>query len=254
MAIISNQKSKIPRREAYKREITLLSHGYSDPKAWPDGKLTVYPWDNELDIWIVENAKKYDSNELVYEMLKRCCNLNNGDVGNFVSTEINLVLLLSKARLENDIVSYTSVCPSCGFKAEEKIAVPDELGVSGEKKSDYPGYDDVILPDNKDVIALRPLLVNDERTIVNRPPVERNRITDASLRILMRIVTINKSRPDSLDELYAWYLALSPKDAKFISTEGFRLSPHVNTSIPHKCDKCGQLFEHALDFSTEFFR
>jgi hypothetical protein len=46
MPIKTNMKSLQPRRQVYKRELNLLSKGFSAPKAWPEGKITIYPWDS----------------------------------------------------------------------------------------------------------------------------------------------------------------------------------------------------------------
>jgi len=254
MAIRTNLKSLVPRRDAYKREITLLSRGYTSPTAWPGGKLTVYPWDNEVDDWFVENARKLTKEELIFSLFERCCNLNGGRLDDFVADEINLILLVSRARLANDHIRYTSVCPHCGAKKDETIAIPDELEPVGVKEPDYPGFDVFTLPDVQDVVKVRPLLVKDERAIVGRPTVERARVPDTLLRTLMRVVTINDTRPDALEELIQWFRALSPADSKFLEKEGRRITPHLNTAVPHKCDECLKTFDHVLDLGQEFFR
>jgi hypothetical protein len=111
MPIRTNLKSMTPRREAYKREITLLSRGYTDPVHWPEGKLTVYPWDSEIDEWMLENARKLSKEELIFNLLEKCCNLNGGKVADFVADEIYLVLLVSRARLTADKIRYFFALP-----------------------------------------------------------------------------------------------------------------------------------------------
>jgi hypothetical protein len=238
----------------YKREITLISGGYTNPTAWPGGKITVYPWDNEMDNWVVENARRMSKEELVFGMLSRCCNLNGAKIDEFVADEMNLVLLVSRARLSNDIIEYTATCPFCGTKKEEKATIPDELEPIGTKTADYPGFDEIELPIIKDKLKVRPLTVKDERAIVTRSETDKKLTPDTTLRTLQRIVSINESRPDNLEELASYYRALCPKDAKFLETESRRLSPHLNTAIPHKCDECLKEFDHPLDFSAQFFR
>jgi hypothetical protein len=254
MPIRTNLKSMTPRREAYKREITLLSRGYTDPVHWPEGKLTVYPWDSEIDEWMLENARKLSKEELIFNLLEKCCNLNGGKVADFVADEIYLVLLVSRARLTADKIRYFSLCPFCGHKSEEEVTVPNELGPLGVKAPDYPGWDAIKLPECEDVVKVRPLVVLDERAIVNRPEEERKVISDGILRTIMRVVDINDSRPDKLDELVQWYRALSPGDANFLDKEGRRHTPHLDTAIPHKCDECNRDFRHSLDFNQDFFR
>lgn len=245
-----------PRRQQYKREITLLSHGYNNQTAWPDGRITVYPWDSAIDQWLVENVRKLGKQELVYGLLRHCCDLNGGKVDDFVADEINVILLVSRALSTDGVVVYTSQCPFCGFKKQEQIRVPDELEKLGEKSMDYPGFDAITLPNVQDVVKIRPLLVKDEKMIIARDDEARKTVADGELRTVMRVVTINDTKAETLEELVTWYRALHAKDAKFLEDEGRRLTPHLNTNIPHVCDDpdCGKKFTFPLNFDQEFFR
>jgi len=256
MPIKTNLKSLTPRRQQYKREITLLSHGYNNPTAWPDGKITVFPWDNAIDQWLVENVRKANKQELVYGLLRHCCDLNSGAIDDFVADEINVVLLVSRALSTDGVVAYTPTCPYCGAKKQETIKVPDELEKLGEKPQDYAGFDVITLPVVSDVIKIRPLLVRDEKLIINREDDKKKVVADPELRTLMRVVAINDSKPDTLEELVTWYRALHAKDAKFLEDKGREITPHLNTNIPHVCDDadCGKKFTFPLNFDTEFFR
>lgn len=256
MAIKTNLKSMTPRRQMYKREITLLSHGYTSPATWPDGKLTVFPWDNAIDQWLMDNMRKLNKQQLALGLLGHCCNLNGGDIDNFVAEEINVVLLVSRALSTDGVVAYTSVCPFCGAKKKETIRVPDELEKIGEKSPDYKGYDTITLPEVQDVVNLRPLTVRDEKLIVNRDETAKKTVPDSELRTVMRVVTINESKPDNLEELVVWFRALHTKDAKFLEDEGRRITPHLNTAVPHICDDtdCNRKFTHPLTFDQDFFR
>lgn len=256
MPIKTNLKTTTPRRQAYKREIQLLSHGYSNPNAWPNGKLIVYPWDDAIDRWMVDNVRRLSKQELIWGLLKVCADLNGGSVDDFVADEINVVLMVSRALTTDGTVVYNATCPYCGAKKQEKLRIPDELEKVGEKSTDYPGYDDVTLPVIKDVVRLRPLLVKDEKVILGRKDEDKKMLPDTELRILMRIVSVGESAPDSLDELVRWYRALPPQDAKFLEEQGRKITPHLNTSIPHICDEpdCGQKFNQLLTIDTEFFR
>lgn len=256
MPIKTNLKSMVPRRQQYKKEITLLSHGYSNPTAWPDGKLTVYPWDNAIDQWLIDNIRKTNKQELVFGLLRHCCDLNGGNVDDFVADEINVVLLVSRALSTDGVVMYTSVCPYCGAKKNESLRVPDELEKVGEKTAEYKGVDTATLPMVADVVQLRPLLVRDEKLIINREDDKKKAVPDSELRTLMRVVTINDSKPDTLEELVTWFRALHAKDSKFLEDKGREITPHLNTNIPHRCDDadCQKTFTFPLTFDQEFFR
>ncbi len=256
MPIKSNLKSMAPRRQQYKREITLLSHGYNNQTAWPGGRIMVYPWDNVVDQWLVDNLRKVSRQELVYGLLRHCCELNGGNIDDFVADEINVVLLVSRALTTDGVVVYTSMCPFCGAKKQEQIKVPDELEKVGEKPDNYPGFDTITLPVIADVVKLRPLLVKDEKLIMHREDDQKKEVPDSELRTLMRVVTINEGKPDTLQELATWYRALHAKDAKFLEEKGREITPHLNTNIPHRCDEmdCGRQYTFPLSFDQEFFR
>ena len=254
MAIKTNLKSLVPRRQAQKREITLLSHGYTDRKAWPSGKLIVYPWDNAVDQWLVDNVRKISKQEMVYGLLKICCDLNGGAIDDFIADEINVVLLVSRALATDGVVVYTPSCPHCGFKKSEQLKVPDELEKIGEKADDYAGFDTVTLPHDLDVVTLRPLTVKDEKTISNRKDEDRAAVADSELRTMMRVITVNDSKADTLAEMVQWFRALHTTDAKFLEEQGRLITPHLNSNIPHVCDDCHKAFKYPLNFDTEFFR
>ena len=120
----------------------------------------------------------------------------------------------------------------------------------------YPGYDVIELPVVKDVVKIRPLLVADERSIASRTEENRAAVPDTELRPLMRVVSINDTKPDTLDELVVWFRALHASDAKFLEDKGREITPHLNTAIPHICDErdCNQRFSFPLTLDQEFFR
>ena len=256
MPIKTNLPSLKPRRQTFRKEITLPSRGFTNPTAWPDGKLIVYPWDATVDDYLLDNARKSSRNDIFYGLLGKVCDLNGGKVDEFIATEVIAVLLVARALSVTGTgqVQYRSACPACRAESTENIHIPEELAVVGEKKSDYPGYDDIVLPDCKDVVRVRPLTIGDERIIIDRSQEIRSKVSDRKLRALMAVVTVNESRPDSLEEMVQYYDALSPSDVRFLEEEENRLSPQLDTVIPHQCDACGHKYKQALNFDVEFFR
>jgi len=257
MPIKTNLKSMTPRRQAFKKTITLPSHGFSNPQAWPDGQLSVYPWDSSVDDFLLDNNRKSAARQnILFELVAMLCDLNGGKLDDFVADETNIVLLVSRALAQDSTIVYTSVCPYCNAKEQEKVKVPDELEKVSEKLPGYTGVDLITLPDCKDVVKVRPLLIKDERIVLERPAADRAKISDNTLRNLLRIVTINDSTPDNVAELKTWYEALPPKDARHLEEQARELSPHLNTLIPHVCanPNCGREFKHNLTFDQDFFR
>jgi hypothetical protein len=253
MPIKTNMKSLQPRRQAYKREITLLSKGFSAPRAWPDGKITVYPWDSEVDAYVLEQAKANAQGNLLYGMLERVCDMNGASVDQFVFSEINAVLLVARSIQFDGTIEYESVCPFCSTRDREIIKIPDELDMIGEKASGYQGFDEITLPECGDVVRIRPLLVKDQKKIEQRDDSMLS-YSDRKLQILFAIVAVNEGSPDSVEEAAQWYDALSPADARHLEERQVDLSPRLDNRIPHKCKKCTRDFFHALQFDQEFFR
>jgi len=257
MPIKTNLKSLTPRRQAFKTAITLPSHGFSNKTAWPNGQISVYPWDSSVDDFLIEaNRRSTGRQYVLFDLVAMLCDLNGGPLDDFVADETNIVLLVARALAQDNVIVYTSLCPYCNTKEQEKVKVPDELEKVSEKSPDYPGFDVLTLPQCKDKVSVRPLLIKDERIILERPAPERAKISDNALRTLLRIVTINDSTADSLAELKTWFDALPPVDARYLEEQSRELSPHLNTVLPHVCGNpmCGREFKHNLTFDQDFFR
>jgi hypothetical protein len=254
MAIKTNMTNLQPRKQVYKREIQLLSRGFSAPQAWPNGKITVFPWDTSVDQFLVDQTKGGSGN-LLFGLLEKVCNLNGAHVDQFVASEIQSILLLSRAIQYDGCMDYDSHCPFCHTVARESIKIPDELAPIGEKPDRYPGYDDITLPHCKDVVRIRPLLVKDHKKMDELLRNDTaNGLDKRQLQVLLAIVSINDGSPDNLDEVNIWYEALSPEDALFLQEKQVELSPHLENRIPHRCGECQRTFYHILTFEQEFFR
>lgn len=247
-------KSLTPRRQAYSQKIHLLSGGFSSPTAFPNGEITVYPWDTSVDDWLAERLKKGNRNTLLFDLIPQVCDLNGCPIEQFVVGDVNTVLLVSRSIRYKNLIEYSHQCPHCRAEGEDKIKVPEELGKIGEKGEGYPGFDTITLPDCQDVVKIRPLLVKDELNINARDEASKKLATDHVLHILFPIVEINGGKPDLIDDAVRWYGALSPNDMAFLEEQENVLYPHLDTEIPHNCDACGKSFKHTLDFNQDFFR
>jgi hypothetical protein len=253
MPIKTNMKSLQPRRQVYKKEITLLSKGFSAPKSWPGGKVTVFPWDSEVDAFLLEKSKSNSHENLLYGILEQVCDMNGASVDQFVFSEVNSILLVSRAIQFDGTIEYQSVCPYCKTTDREVIKIPHELQPIGEKTVDYLGYDEVTMPECKDVVRIRPLLVRDQKKIESHDDAWKD-FSDRKLQILLAIVSVNDGAPDSLEEAAQWYDALSPADARDLEEKQVDLSPRLDNRLPHRCKICAREFFHTLLFDQEFFR
>lgn len=243
-----------PRKTQFQQKVKLLSGGYTAPGSFPNGEITVFPWDTNVDDWLAERMKKGTQSSVLYDLCAQLCDLNGCPLDSFVIGDVNTVLLVARSIRYNSVVQYEATCPACGFKSEEKIAVPVELGRIGEKMPDYAGYDEITLPDCQDVVHIRPLLVRDEKSISERDDTSKALMTDHILHILKPIVAINGGKPDSWEEVLRWFNAISPQDASYLERMENESYPHLETDLPHRCDKCRAEFVHSLDFSKDFFR
>ena len=254
MAFKSNLKSLQSRRTQYQERIKLVSGGYIKPDAFPGGEITVYPWDSNIDDWFTERLRKGNRDTVMFDLCEQLCDLNGCPLDSFLMGDVDTILLVARANRYGGIVEYSYVCPSCGHQMEDNIQVPEMLETISPKAQDYPGYDEITLPDCLDVIRVRPLQIKDEKIIMERDKTSKALMTDRVMHVLMPIVTINDGKPDAWEDAVRWYNALSPLDAQCLEDKENELYPHLNTALPHQCDQCRKQFKHKLDFNTEFFR
>jgi hypothetical protein len=257
MAIKSNIDSTRSSREQYKREVTLLSHGYTNQEAFPDGLITVYPWDSHIDEWVRKNARSKESSSMfMLRLVEQLADFNGCSLDDFVVGDVSTVILIARAIRQNNVVAYIPRCPFCSSdNDEEVIKVPDDLEKMGEKSKDYPGFDEITLPVSKDVLNIRPLVVGDVRRLDGRNSMQKKQVADELASTLASIIDIGGGKPDSLDELLVWHKALHPQDQTYLDKAVEALSPHLSTDIKHTCDTCGRDFTKTLPLrDKEFFR
>lgn len=252
--INTNLKSLTPRREAYKRTITLVSGGYYAPKAFPNGQITVFPWDSNVDVWFQDRMRKPKPEYILWETADKVANLNGASYKQMPFGDILTVLMVARAILTDCTLDYTAVCPQCKHEHHEKIVIPDELVRAGEKAPDFKGIDQITLPESGDVIELRVITVGDEIEIMERSEEEKLALPDQMATILFSIVTVGGGRPDNKEEALTWYNALSPRDVSYLHQKRGELTPQLDPELQIKCDKCESLFVHTLDLHRDFFR
>ena len=261
MAIRTNLVSMVPRKEKFKKVIQLLSRGAGNPTAWPEGKLTIFPWDSSVDDFILNAARKGGGRNILFDVMERICDLNGASLDDFYSDEVNTVLLVSRSLANDGVILYKSTClnPACGVVSDEQIKVPDELEPVAEKAENWPGFDVIKLPVCGDCVQIRPLQIRDEKILLARKADKKAAVSDTVLRIVMHVQAVgtdkdSMGKPETLEELVTWYSALHPKDSKYLDEQERAHSPHLNTAIPHQCETCGKEFAHTLTFDQDFFR
>lgn len=254
MAINTNLKSLTPRREAYKREITLVSGGFYAKQAFPEGKVTVYPWDTNIDAWFQSRLRQPKRELALWEVASKVANLNGTDFKDMPVGDLLTILMVSRSILSDCVIEYTAVCPQCTRPHPDRIRVPDELTPIGKRSPDFSGVEKVVLPDCGDEVELRVLTVGDEMSISDRSQEDRDLLPDALASILFAVVTVGGGRPDNKEEALTWYNALSPKDVEFLRKKRLELSPQLDADLQIKCDGCGHQFVHSLELQRDFFR
>jgi hypothetical protein len=257
MPIQSNVDLKVPARDRLKREITLLSHGFACPEAFPDGKITVFPWDSTIDEWIAAHSRQEVAGKrFTIDLFCKLCNLNGCPKEKFVLGDVSTVILVSRSIRHNNQIEYRPVCIHCKtINASEIVSVPEQLTKIGEKSTDYKGFDIITLPVCKDIVKLRPLIVNDEMLLDQRSPEQKKVVTDELAHVLAGIVEIGGGQPSNVEELLAWYHAVDPTDQVYLNSAVDNLSPHLSPNLEHTCDSCGKGFTFVLPFEDrDFFR
>jgi len=250
MPISTNLTSLEPAADRLKKSIKLLSCGYSVKNICPGGEIDVYPWDSEVSAFMQARLKAGTSSlRTLFEVFGRVTRLKAEQVDLFVASEVTSILLFSRALAYDSFISYDAECPACHHTSSEKIEIPRELEKVGEKKPDYAGYDDFTLPLAKDVIRLRPLLVQDELAIENNKT-----LSELMVRLSAGIISVNGGKPDSAQELATYLLAVHPLDIEWLAARQQEQEPSLNPEIKHKCDKCGTAFSKVLTLNTDFFR
>jgi hypothetical protein len=256
MAIKTNLKELSPSSERFKLEITLPSGGYSNPKAFPGGKLTVYPWDLATSEWMSQ-ANTSEDNVFLSQLTQRVTHLSKETVQTMVMSELPLVAMVSRAlSLPGALVTYTARCPHCGtVQKTTSLRVPDQLEKVGVKSEGYNG-DLVTLPESQDVLKVIPLTVLEVEEVRNRATEQRFGLSDADLALLAAIRSINDTHADTAKELVEYYRALSPADVEYLTLQLSDLAPGVSTAIKHLCDneRCKKPFTYRLTLAADFFR
>lgn len=257
MAIVTKLKDLTPAREKYRRKIKLLSGGLVNGDNFPDGQITIYPWDNTVDDWIATKMRKgaIKGRNILFSVVPKIADLNGCLLDNFVSSEVLLVLMVSRSILRNDQVTYQFECPHCGDTGEATLKIPDQLEKIGAKDAGWPGYDLITLPGSQDVVKVRPVTVGEELKVLDRPESEKAKTCNDSIgRIIAGIVDVNGGKPDSPAEAITWINALPPGDLDYLIAEFDKTQPQLSTTVHHKCDSCGKDFDHSLRLDEDFFR
>lgn len=256
MPIKTNLTDLTPSANRFKQDITLPSGGFSNPTAFPAGKLTVYPWDMNTSEWMATATK---TNELSFmtQLVARLTHLPVDTVKTMVSSELPLVTMVSRAlTFADNRVQFVAVCPHCStVQPKVSIQIPNALEKVGVKEANYQ-HDEVILPVSKDVVTTRPVTVSEEEAARGRSERFQKVLGNAEATALAAVRTIGGGTPDSQDELIRWYKALSPADTESLLAEISKLNPGVDSDVKIQCEHttCGRVFTYSLNLATDFFR
>lgn len=256
MAIKTKVTDLRPARERYSRKMQLLSGGLINGQFFENGQITIYPWDNQVDEWLAAKLRKgaIKGRTILFNVLPQVCDLNGCTLDKFISSEVMSVLMVARAILRNDTVTFEAECPHCGHKAENSLKIPDQLERTGEKKLGWPGYDLVVLPECSDEVKVRPITVGEEIAILDRTEHLRQMCSDSAARVIAGLVAINDSQPDDAREAVTWFKALPPGDQDYLLEQFDNSQPGLSQKVTIKCDDCGKEFDYTLQLNEDFFR
>lgn len=257
-------------REKYKQEINLISKGYYAPDHFPEGKITVYPWDSDIDEFITKNAKDLDEHQVtdfMWNVVPKVANLKGFDVNNMLMGDCNTILLVARGIRNRGVLRYTAKCPYCDRQQkEETIKIPEHLDVVGEKAVGYPGFDIFQLHDSKDWVKFEPITVGAWRAINARSDSKKMIESGEHDQLLSQIKAVGTKQndlgtPDSIQELYQWFNALHPSDRDQLAQAEDVFTPCLSPFITHQCDnkRCNRQFKYELPIgdpssAADFFR
>lgn len=260
MAIITKLTDLTPTRDRLRRKIPLVSGGFAAREHFPDGQVVIRPWDSHASEWAVDNRFAIGQTKKLAELatiisladLKAIKLLTEGDLVAMIMT--SRALTFKGAR-----VDYQPVCPRCGrTQKPASIVIPDELGVHAQKQPDYPGFEPVgALPEAGDEIELRPLLVND---LIDLQEAERELsargLSKTQAALAKALVSVGGGKPENLVEAGRYVSALPIDDINFLDAAYDKISPRLDTDIPHRCDfdDCRHEFKFTLELIRDFFR
>ena len=253
MPIKTNLEVSVPSREKFKQRIKLISAGAAHPLAFPDGEITIFPWDIQVDDWVVTKGKMQKTS--TYDLIPQLADLNGCPVEDLFVGDATTVLLVARSLRHNNSIQFSPTCPHCDKQnPPETIKIPEQLRKKAEKPLGWPGIDTITLPECKDVVVIRPLRVKDEKFIDSRTPEEVKAVPTLTAHILLSVVTINDTKADSVRELMQWFRAMQATDQDYLSQQIDDLHPRLDNDVEFLCDFCQEKFTHTLDLGKPFLR
>jgi predicted RNA-binding Zn-ribbon protein involved in translation (DUF1610 family) len=265
MAIKSNISDFSPSREKYKRDIDIPSGLWYAKDKFPDGKLTVFPWDMDVNNRFMKILNRVKSSSIRWqiEMMPLLADLKGLEPKNFLANETALVMMISRALVGNGKIEVEMTCPECGHVNKAKLDIPDNLERIGAKPAGYIGYDVIRLPSCGDYVAIRPQTLGDILACEERDTLGDSlkgvQMPQPVLQKLYCVYGVGTSaddlgRPDNITEVLKWFNSLPPSDAECYSTSFEEVQPGVSSEVNWTCDSCGHEFTHRLELNRDFFR
>lgn len=259
MPIKTNLTSLEPTRSKMASEIQLPSGGYVSPNSFPNGKITVFPWDAFAEELFIDMAQTGAFREhALFDIVPSICNLKECSLGDFIASEALLIVMISRSLSNRGKLDLVLPCPKCGHVNKMTVAIPDDLRRRGEKPEGYPGTDVVVLKESGDHVRIHPLTVASVKKGIQRDKDEVRKVPHSIYEILHSISAIGDGKdegtPTDEAEVLAWFRALSPADSAQLRKAIGELTPGVDPVISVKCDKCGHVFNYGLSLETDFFR
>ena len=256
-----------PRREAYKRSIPLISGGYYAKAAFPDGLITVYPWDSRTDEWFLEKLRKTSEERdyAILEVAEKVSALKGLKYGQLLESDAEEIVMVSRAMSTGLQVIFEAECPACNANNKNEIKIPDGLTKVSEKKPDFNGIETITLPENLDVIEFKHLNIADLIKVNQRSDDSKKEVPTKLALGATCLLSVNGNgtvddkgardgAPTSLQDAIVYLEALSPVDIEYFYQQRVELYPHLDRKVVVECDKCGHRFDYVLRLTTDFFR
>jgi hypothetical protein len=283
MAIKSNQKiTEVPE---YAAKLPSRGIPYLTPGREPFDTLIVRPYSWQSEKILLGNTPVYEKFQGVLDAVVKFPPGMNAE--RLIDGDYQYLLAIARALTYGEPYVFHATCPNCTHKETVTIRVPDDVPVKPPPEhvktlDDLNDWLEVILPHTKDRVKWKYLSLANELSAIKQmglvvdayrkkkaaerkaaisqgitlPPDDGAEVVGASEEIqwASRIVSINGTIPESLEEARTWVSGLYGKDMVTFMEAVQEKSIGVRFEYGLKCDACEFEYRVSYPLDREFFR
>lgn len=190
------------------------------------------------------------------------------DPANLLNADVVTILAIARGLTYGEVYKFSSLCDNCGHKEPHTVKVPDDLQVktwSHKTMAALVKESTILLPHCKDKVAIGFLTLKDEDEIISGAAAVRKQVTDTAAaltsygdqqirRVAQRIVSVNTTTPDNLDEAINYVGKISGADMVALNKALVDLEPGLDFDWRIRCEKCSHEYVAEVPMAMQFFR